>query len=130
MTDQPQRPSLRIAMAAVDQQSAQTANQYIQTQATAAADTAAEAKSRAEDYSADRLALSINVVLHAEQQRGRATISRKGAATVVLIKQMLDAVHAEDKPVTYREFGPGAFGGGSQIDLSAIADVLSGKKDG
>ena len=122
MTDQPQRPNLRAIMAAVDRQ------EHTET-APAAADTAAEAKSRAEDYSADRLALSINVVLHAEQQRGRATISRKGAATVVLIKQMLDAIHAEDQPVTYREFGPGAFGGGSQIDLSAIADVLSGKKD-
>ena len=119
------RPTLRDAMAAVDAD----AENVLRAPLTApeVSETARDIeRKRLENFSADRLALSINIVLHAEQQRGRPTVSRKGAATVVLIKALLDKIHDDDIPVTYKEFAP--LGGGASVDMSALADLLAGKQ--
>jgi hypothetical protein len=89
-----------------------------------------EAQDRADadarDANDDRLADSINIVRATEAQIGRHITSRKGAATVTLIKRLLDALHADDAPATNPQFEPGAKGGRSALDMAAIERAIAG----
>jgi hypothetical protein len=78
----------------------------------------------ARDQDCDRLAYAINVVSATEFQHGRAVTSRKGAWTILRIKDLLDELHADDAPVVYPQFAEGALGGRSALPMAAIEKAL------
>jgi len=90
---------------------------------------AAEARARLRDADDDRLAQAFNIVAFCEAQRGRAVLSRKGAATATLIKRLLDALFDDDAPVVYPQFVANALGGRSALDMEAITAAIAGAPD-
>jgi hypothetical protein len=84
-------------------------------------------KAQARDEDDDRFAQAINLVRFVEMQKGRLITSRKGAATVKLIKRLADALLEDDAPRTYPEFIPNALGGRSALDLAKIEAAIAGE---